>query len=151
MPSYTRFRSAVVAKDGFYVGSKGSETVVIGSTGAIASTMLVNSGIKSPLVVSFASASTAQAVYTISPYAGTISAVYVCSETATQAAAYSCTHGSAGDVFASATATSGSAGTVSSMTLGTVTVTAGESLACARAACGTTGVSTVTIVITRTA
>ena len=32
---YTRFRSAVVAKDGFYTGEKGSETVVVSSAGAV--------------------------------------------------------------------------------------------------------------------
>ena len=32
---YTRFKSAVVAKDGFYTGEKGSETVVVSSAGAV--------------------------------------------------------------------------------------------------------------------
>lgn len=144
MPSYSRTKGAIVAKDGFYVGSKGTETVVVNSAGNVVY------GVGFPAAVSFANASTAQTLYTIAPVNGTVTAVYVCSDAAAQAAGYTIYHGSAGDVLASVTATSGSAGTVSTMTLGTVAVTAGESLACVRAACGTTGSSVVMINIKQT-
>ena len=143
--AYSRTKGTVCASTGFAVGAKGTETMVVGSSG------LVTYGTKQSNNFSFASASTAQTVYSIIAYAGTIKAVYVCSDAATQAAGYTVNAGSAGDVLASVTATSGSAGTVSTMTLGTVTVTAGQSISCTRAACGTTGAAIVSIVYDRTA
>jgi hypothetical protein len=132
--AYSRTRGEIVASGGFYVGRKNTETAVV---------------VGYP--VTFASASTVQTVYTIVPNKGTVKAVYVCADAASQAAVYTVTHGSAGDVLATATATSGSAGTVSTLTLGTVACTAGEAISVTRASCGTTGVSTVTISLAQTA
>jgi len=142
MPNYSRTRGALVASDGYYVGSKGTETAVIGSAGAVLA--------QTPLVAAFATASTAQTVYVIAPYAGNIVAAYVAADTASIAGTYTVKAGSAGSTLASGTQTSGVAGLVSSLTLGTVTVTAGQSISCLRAAQGTAAASALTIVIART-
>ena len=152
MPNYSRTKGAVVASQGFYVGAKNTEAVVINSAGGITSTSIVNSGIRVPVTVTFLASSGAQEVYAISPVAGTVNAVYVTSTPASLSAGYTVTHGSAGDVLASMTTTTAAkvAGYVESMTLGTVAVTAGEGISVARGTQGTAGVSTVTLVITRT-
>lgn len=142
MANWTRFKGINATEDGFAVGAKGSETVVVNSSGAVLA--------QAPLTVSFASASSAQTVYGIVPYAGTVTAVYVANDTASVVNSYTIKAGSAGNTIASGTATSGVAGLVSSLTLGTVTVTAGQSISFARATAGTTGSSTVTMVIVRT-
>jgi hypothetical protein len=134
MPSYSRTRGAVVASEGFYVGSKGTETPAI----------------VTPLIASFASASTAQTVYVIAPYAGNVSSAYVAADTASVAGTYTVKAGSAGNTIASGTSTTGVAGLVSTLTLGTVAVTAGQSISCLRAASGTAGASVLTLNIART-
>lgn len=140
---YTHF-DQVSGIRGVGIGAKGSETLVIDSTGNVVS------GAQSAIQASFGTASTAQTVYSIVPYAGTVTAVYVCNDTASRAAVYTVTHGSAGNVLATGTNTTGVAGLVSTLTLGTVTVTAGESLSVARGTQGSTGGGYVTIVIKRT-
>lgn len=144
MPNYSRTKGAVVASEGFYVGAKGSETLVVNSAG-----QTVN-GVTASVPVAFLTSSAAQTLYTIAPFAGTVTAVYVCTDTASVAAAYTIKHGSAGNTLASGTNTTGVAGVVSSLTLGTVTVTAGESISVARAAQGTAATSVANIVIRRT-
>ncbi len=145
MPNYSRTRGAIVASDGYYRGSKGSETLVISSAGFVV-------GVTQPVTVTFLTSSAAQTLYTIMPFAGTVTAVYVASDTANISAAYTVVHGSAGDTLASVTQSTAAsvAGFVSSMTLGTVAGTAGESIAVGRGVQGTASTSTVTIVMTRT-
>jgi hypothetical protein len=146
MPNYSRTRGAVVASQGFYTGSKGSETAVVSATGKVIA------GTKSVVEVALASGSAAQTVYTIAPYAGTVTAVYVCNDTAARSAAFTVKAGSAGNTIASITTSTAAtvAGNVETMTLGTVTVTAGQSISVARGTQGSTGSSAVSIVIERT-
>lgn len=134
MARLTRFKGLCATDDGYYVGKKNSETAL-----------------GTPYVVSFSSASTAQTVYVISPVAGVLTAGYLCADTASIVAVYTVKAGSAGVVMASATQTSGVAGVVSTMTLGTVAVTAGMSISVARGVQGTTAASTVTLNILQTA
>ncbi len=180
MASYTRYRDLSVQGTGtngsYAVGKKGSEVAVITSAGTvvtvttntivsvlatITNATITNANITSltagtvvgniaTLVTSFATASSAQTTYVITPFAGNITAVYVTPDTAARAAAHSVTHGSAGDVAATGTNTTSIAGVVTSLTLGTVACTAGESLSVLRGVQGTTGGSYVTIVISRT-
>lgn len=102
-------------------------------------------------VVTFLSDSAAQTIYCTSPVTGNVSAVYVNSHVAARGAAYTVTVGSAGAGIASATVPStGVAGQVTTMTLGTVAVSAGGSIGITRAVQGSTGASTVTVVIIKT-
>lgn len=148
MASYTRFRDISVAGTGsggvYAVGAKGSETVVINSSGVVLA--------QENLQLSFATASSAQTVYVIAPCAGNVTAVYCASDAANISAAYTLKAGSAGSTIASVTQSTAAsvAGFVSSMTLGTVTVTAGQSLSLLRGVQGTTSASYVTIALTRT-
>jgi len=142
--SYSRTRGEIVASGGYYVGAKGTETLVINSAGQTVS------GTLKTLQTTFLTSSAAQTLYAISPVAGNVTAVYVCTDTASVAAAYTIKHGSAGNTLASGTNTTGVAGLVSTLTLGTVAVTAGESISIARAAQGTAATSVVNIVIQRT-
>lgn len=101
--------------------------------------------------VTFLTDSTAQTIYCTTPVTGVVSAAYVNSHVAARGAAYTVTVGSAGTGLASATVPStGVAGQVTTMTLGTVAVTAGGSIGVTRAVQGTAGASTVTIVIIKT-
>ena len=102
-------------------------------------------------VASFLLDSTAQTVFVTSPVTGIVSAVYANTHLAARGSTYAVTVGSAGATIASATvASTGVAGQVTTMTLGTVAVTAGGSIGIARGVQGTTGASTVTVVIIKT-
>jgi hypothetical protein len=95
--------------------------------------------------------SAAQTIYCISPVTGIVTAGYVCGYDAARGATYTVRLGSAGVTIASASVpTSGVAGAVSTMVLGTVAVTAGASLSVARTAQGTTGAAIVSLVIIKT-
>lgn len=95
--------------------------------------------------------SSAQTVYCVSPVTGVVLAAYVNNFVAARGAAYTVQNGSAGVVIATGTvASTGVAGQVLTMTLGTVAVTAGGSIGLTRAAQGTTGASMVTVVIAKT-
>lgn len=95
--------------------------------------------------------STAQTVYCTSPVTGIVAACYVNNHVAARGATYTVQLGSAGTVIATATvASTGVAGSVTTMTLGTVAVTAGASIGILRGVQGTTGASTVTVVIYKT-
>lgn len=149
MPSYTRYSDISVegtARTGgvYAVGAKGSEVVVINASGAVLS--------QSPLNASFSTASSAQTVYVIAPYAGNVVAAYCASDTANISAAYTVKAGSAGSTIASVTQSTAAsvAGFVTAMTLGTVTVTAGQSISILRGVQGTTSASYVTVNIVRT-
>lgn len=150
MPSYTRYKDLSVGQGtvaGTYaVGGKGSEVTVINGTAVYA---------QATLVASFASASTAQTVYVIAPYAGNVVAAYCATDTANISAAYTIKHGSAGTNIATGTQSTAAsvAGFVTALTLSTAAVglTAGESISVARGVQGTTGASYVTVVIQRTA
>lgn len=100
-------------------------------------------------VVVFPSASTDATVYCVAPVTGNVGAVYVANYSSARAGVYTVRNGSAGVVIATGTATSGVAGLVSTMTLGTVSVTVGGSIAVSRASMGTAGESSVTIVFTK--
>jgi hypothetical protein len=111
----------------------------------------ITTGVATTVAVSatFLLDSVAQTVYCVSPVAGNVVAAYVNNYVAARGAAYTVTNGSAGTGIASVTVTStGVAGSVTSMTLGTVAVTVGSSIGITRAAQGTTGASQVTVVIT---
>jgi len=143
---YSRTKGAVVASDGFYVGAKGTEAQVISGAGK------VTSGAAVPLVVSFLTSSAAQTLYAIAPFAGNVTAAYCAADTANISAAYTVKAGSAGDTIASVTQSTAAsvAGFVTTMTLGTVAVTAGQSISVVRGTQGTAGTSAVTLVIERT-
>lgn len=103
------------------------------------------------LEMTFLLDSTAQTVYCTSPVTGVVAACYVNNHIAARGATYTVQNGSAGVVIATATvASTGVAGSVTTMTLGTVAVTAGGSIGVLRGVQGTTGTSTVTIVIYKT-
>lgn len=146
MADWTRFNGIDATTDGFAVGAKGSETVVINSTGNVIS------GVQAAVVVSFLTSSAAQTLYTVVPYNGNVTAVYVASDTANISAAYTVKAGSAGNTIASVTQSTAAsvAGFVSTMTLGTVAVTAGQSVSVLRGVQGSASTSQVTIVIQRT-
>lgn len=146
MADWTRFNGIDATTDGFAVGAKGSETVVIDGSGNVVSGALV------PVVASFSTSSAAQTVYVIAPFAGNITAAYCAADTANISAAYTVKAGSAGSTAASVTQSTAAsvAGFVTAMTLGTVAVTAGQSLSVARGVQGTTAAGYVTIVIKRT-
>lgn len=112
-------------------------TTGVASVVAIATTLLLDSA--------------AQTVYCTSPIAGNVTAAYVNNFVAARGAVYTVTNGSAGVTIATATVLStGVAGAVTSMTLGTVAVTAGGSIGVTRAVQGTTGASQVTVIVTAT-
>lgn len=149
MPSYTRYADISVqgtAKTGgvYAVGAKGSEVVVVNAAGAVLA--------QSPLVASFLTSSAAQTIYVIAPYAGNVTAAYCAADTANISAAYTIKAGSAGNTIASVTQSTAAsvAGFVTTMTLGTVAVTAGQSISVARGVQGTAATSAVTLTIVRT-
>lgn len=144
MADYTRFKGIDAVSDGYAVGAKGSEVVVIDATGNVVS------GSQTPLVAAFLTSSAAQTVYVIAPYNGNVVAAYVACDTAAVTAAYTIKAGSAGNTIASGSNTTTVAGVVTALTLGTVAVTAGQSISVARAVQGTVGTSAVTLVVTRT-
>lgn len=103
------------------------------------------------LEVAFLLDSTAQTIYCTSPVTGIVAACYVNQHIAARGASYTVQNGSAGTAIASVSAAStGVAGAVTSMTLGTVAVTAGGSIGVLRGVQGTTGASTVSIVVYKT-
>ena len=128
------------------VGTAGYAVISTGTAGNMSfSPMYVTQ------VVTFLEASAAQTQYCTSPVTGVVSAVYANTHVAARGAAYTVTVGSAGAGIASATvASTGVAGQVTTMTLGTVAVAAGGSIGVARGVTGSTGTSTVTIVIIKT-
>lgn len=95
--------------------------------------------------------STVQTNYAVAPVTGVVSAVYVVNHVANRGATYTITVGSAGTQIATGTALStGVAGAVTTLTLGTVAITAGGSIGVARGVTGTTGASSVVIVMIKT-
>lgn len=101
--------------------------------------------------VTFLLDSNAQTSYTVSPVTGVVSAVYVNSFIAAIGANYTVTVGSAGTGIASVTVPStGVAGQVTTMTLGTVAVAAGGSIGITRSAQGTVGATMAYVVIIKT-
>lgn len=146
MADWTRFKGIDSVTDGYATGAKGSEVVVIDGSGNVVS------GVQIPMVASFLTSSASQTLYVISPVAGNVTAAYCASDTANISAAYTIKAGSAGSTIASVTQSTAAsvAGFVTAMTLGTVAVTAGQSISVARGVQGTAGTSGVTIVIQRT-
>lgn len=144
MANYTRFTGIDSVTDGYAIGPKGSEVLVIDGNGnQVFGGQTVNT-------VGFLTASTAQTIYTISPVNGNVVAAYVACDTAAVTAAYTIKAGSAGNTIASGSNATTVAGTVTTLTLGTVAVTAGQSISVARGAQGTVGTSTLSLVIVRT-
>lgn len=144
---WTRFRGICSADDGYSVGSTNNEVLVIDATGNVVS------GTQETQAVSFLTSSAAQTLYTVAPYAGNVTAVYVVSDTANISAAYTVKAGSAGNTIASVTQSTAAsvAGFVTTMTLGTVAVTAGQSISVLRGVQGTASTSQVSLTIQRTA
>lgn len=141
---WTRFRGIDSVDYGYAVGKTGSEVLVIDANGNVVS------GVQDAVVVAFSSSSAAQTNYVIAPVAGNVVAAYICSDTASIVGTYTVKAGSAGSTIASCTQTSGVIGLVTTMTLGTVTVTAGQSISILKATQGTASSSVVTLVIQRT-
>lgn len=128
------------------VGTAGYAVVSQGTA-----TSFILSPIYSTVIVSFLLDSTAQTVYAVSPVTGVVSACYVNNHVAARGATYTVQNGSAGVVIATATvASTGVAGSVTTMTLGTVAITAGGSIGILRGVQGTTGAASVTVVIIKT-
>lgn len=95
--------------------------------------------------------STAQTSFCIVPVTGIISAMYICTDVAARGASYTATIGSAGATVATATvASTGVAGQITTMTLASTGVTAGSSIGIARGVTGTTGASSISVVIIKT-
>lgn len=109
------------------------------------------SPMNSILMTTFLVDSTAQVHYLVAPVTGVVSACYVNNFVANRGATYTVQNGSAGVIIATATvASTGVAGSVTTMALGTVAVTVGSSIGILRGVTGTTGDSSVTIVIVKT-
>jgi len=149
MPSYSRTKGAVVASQGFYVGSKGTETLVISSAG-------IAQNIGYPIVVSTASGSAAQTIAFVAPCAGYVGSAYVISDTADRSAAITVSAGSstAATTLASVTTPTGSSAVtvVTSLTAVTsATVTKGQYCTVTRAVQGSTGTNQLTINFIQTA
>lgn len=103
------------------------------------------------LEVTFLLDSASQTVYCTSPVTGVVSACYVNNYIAARGATYTVQNGSAGVAIATASvASTGVAGFVTSLTLGTVAVSSGGSIGVVRGTQGTIGAATVTIVIVKT-
>lgn len=147
MANWTAFNGIAARVDGFATGAKGSEVVVIDATGNVVT------GVQAAQVISFLTSSAAQTLYTVAPFTGNVVAVYVASDTANISAAYTVKAGSAGNTIASVTQSTAAsvAGFVTTMTLGTVAVTAGQSISVLRGVQGTASTSQVSITIQRTA
>jgi hypothetical protein len=103
----------------------------------------------SPITMVFSSASTDATVYCASPVTGSVASVYVANYSSARTGVYTVRNGSAGVVIATGTATSGVAGSISTLTLGTVAVTAGVSIGITRATMGSDGQSSVTILFNK--
>jgi len=136
-------------------GGTGADLSVGTSGYAVISQGTATAFVLSPLYhvvqVSFLLDSTAQTSYCVSPVTGVVSACYVNNFLAARGATYTVANGSVGVTIATATvASTGVAGQVTTMTLGTVAITAGGSIGVTRAAQGTTGASMVSIVIIKT-
>lgn len=114
-------------------------------------TALAFSPMTSTLMTTFLVDSTAQVHYLVSPVTGIVSACYVNNFVANRGATYTVQNGSAGVIIATATvASTGVAGSVTTMSLGTVAVVAGASIGLLRGVTGTTGDSSITVVIIKT-
>lgn len=146
MANWTAFKGINSVTDGYAVGAKNSEVTVIDGNGNVVS------GSQDSVMAVFSTASSAQTVYAIAPFAGNVVAAYCVSDTANISAAYTVKAGSAGSTIASVTQSTAAsvAGFVTTMTLGTVAVTAGQSISILRGVQGTTSASYVTINIQRT-
>lgn len=127
-------------------GTAGYAVISQGTATAFAFSPMTNS-----LVTTFLLDSTAQTNYFVSPVTGVVSACYVANFIANRGAVYTVQLGSAGTVIATGTALStGVAGAITTLTLGTVAVTAGASIGILRGVAGTAGASSVTVVIVKT-
>jgi hypothetical protein len=128
------------------VGTAGYAVISEGSAGT-----MTYSPVYSSQTVTFLADSGAQTVFCASPVTGVVSAVYAITHDSARGAVYTVKVGSAGAQIATGTvASTGVAGQVTSLTLGTVAVAIGGSIGVARGATASTGASTVTIVIIKT-
>ena len=100
----------------------------------------------------FGSASAAESVYVPAPFNGNIINAQVVVVTSARVAAYTVRQGSAGTVsVASQSNTTGVAGSKSSLTIASAAVTTASGLLFTRGAQGSTGVTTLSLTIQRTA
>lgn len=128
------------------VGTAGYAVISQGTATSFSLSPMTNS-----LVTTFLLDSTAQTNYFTSPVTGVVSACYVANHVANRGATYTVQNGSAGVVIATGTVLStGVAGAITTLTLGTVAITAGGSIGILRGVTGTTAVSSVTVVIVKT-
>ena len=100
-------------------------------------------------MVKFGSASAAETVYSYVPFDATITNVTFISDTAARVAAYTAKVGSAGTTLVSDTNTTADAGVVEELAITSATVSAGTSIGVTRAACGSTGATTIAITLKR--
>jgi len=100
-------------------------------------------------VVVFASASTEQTVYSYVPYDATITNFSFLGDTASRVAAYTALVGSAGTTLVSATNTTADAGVVEDLDITSASVDSGTSISVTRAACGSTGATSIAITLQR--
>ncbi len=146
---YSRTKGAVVASDGFYVGAKNTETLVITSAG------VVQKGTRVAVpTVTFTTVSAEQVAFVVAPVTGYVAAAYIMNQTADRSAAFVISAGSSSASSAMATATTptgtSAVTVVTTMTPTTVAVTAGQLFSVTRGVQATTGASTVNITLLQT-
>jgi hypothetical protein len=129
----------VSGKNGVYVGARGSEVRIDEKQGVV--------------MFTFGTASAAEVQVGTVPITGTVVAAYGVLGTADINCTHTVNHGSAGAQIATVTSASpGVAAVALSLTLSAaanLAVTAGESLTCTRSTTTSTGISQITLVITK--
>jgi hypothetical protein len=99
----------------------------------------------------FGSASTSEVTYIPAPFDGDITDAFVTVVTSARVAAYTVRQGSAGTVSISSEGnTTGVSGSISSLTIDSASITTASALQFTRGVQGTTGVTTLSLVIKRT-
>lgn len=104
--------------------------------------------------LTFGSASTSETIYVPVPFSGNVIGCWVVQDTSARAATYSVKVGSAGAVVATSAVAVASAGVMTAVGLtagvSTVAAVSGTALSCNRAAQGTTGVTSLSLLLKRT-
>ena len=125
----------VSGKNGVYTGARGSEVRIDEK--------------QANVIFIFGTASAAETQMSVAPITANIVAAYAVNQVAAVAGTYTAKHGSAGTTLVSGTQSPSVAVESASLTINSAAVTEGASLSCARAASGTTGASSVVLVISK--
>jgi hypothetical protein len=150
--------SRISSTNGYSVGAKGSEQVIVDGSGSITTSGNLPVGgvqqntAQGAIVLLLAGVSTAaQTEWGIMPYACNVSGYVVLSVSSGTGRAVTVEHGSAGDVALTtgAQGVSGTIGAVLTFTSGTVAFTAGEAYRVAMTSCATAQPVGVTIILTK--